>query len=61
MGDTPDREATTELRAPKVLRTVERGMLVLVGGLTVIAAGLELWTIFESRTLTLADILLMFL
>lgn len=61
MGDTPDRKATTELRAPKVLRTVERGMLVLVGGLTVIAAGLELWTIFESRTVTLADILLMFL
>lgn len=61
MPDLPDRQEKTELRAPKVLRMVERGMLVLVGCLTVIAAGLELWAIFESRTVTLADILLMFL
>lgn len=39
MPDLPDRQEKTELRAPKVLRMVERGMLVLVGCLTVIAAG----------------------
>jgi protein PsiE len=36
-------------------------MLILVGGLTVIAAGLELWAIVAKRDVTLADILLMFL
>ncbi|MBA3324309.1 MAG: phosphate-starvation-inducible PsiE family protein [Rhodobacteraceae bacterium] len=36
-------------------------MLILVGGLTVIAAGLELWAIVENRAVALADILLMFL
>ena len=42
MPDIPDRLEKTELREPKVLRIVERGTLVLIGCLTVIAAGLEL-------------------
>ena len=44
-----------------VLYAIERALLIIVGGLTVITVGIELWTIFERRTITLADILLMFL
>lgn len=44
-----------------VLKVIERGMLILVAGLTVIAAGLELSAIVVNRVVTLADILLMFL
>jgi protein PsiE len=44
-----------------VLKAIERGLLLLVGALTVVAAGLELLVIFGNRTVTLADILLMFL
>jgi protein PsiE len=54
-------DAPPSPRAPLVLKTIERGMLILVGGLTVIAAGLELLAIFQNRAVTLADILLMFL
>ncbi len=57
----PSREASAELRAPRVLKAIERGLLLLVGALTVVAAGLELLVIFGNRTVTLADILLMFL
>lgn len=54
-------EVAADETAPQILKYIERGMLILVGGLTVIAAGLELWAIWENRAVTLADILLMFL
>jgi protein PsiE len=57
----PQTDAAAPPLAPAVLKAVERAMLILVGGLTVIAASLELWAIFEQRAVTLADILLMFL
>lgn len=61
MRDAADPPPDQTAVAPVVLKVVERAMLVLVGGLTVIAAGLELWTIWTNRAVTLADILLMFL
>ncbi len=60
-ADLPSRESRADARAPRVLKVIERSMLILVGGLTVIAAGLELVAIVENRAVTLADILLMFL
>jgi len=42
-------------------RLVQRSLLVLVGLLTLGAVGLEILAIYESRTIDLADILLMFL
>jgi len=59
--ELPSREQGAETPAMRALKAVERGMLGLVGGLTVIAVGLELWAVAQNRTVTLADILLMFL
>ncbi len=59
--DQPSRETHAETGAPRILKVIERAMLILVGGLTVIAAGLELAAIVENRAVALADILLMFL
>lgn len=47
--------------ALRVLKLVERAMLLAVGCLTVIAAALEGVAIVQNRAVTLADILLMFL
>jgi protein PsiE len=60
-ADLPPRESRAEHRAPQIMKVVERAMLVLVGALTVVAAGQELVRIFQSGVVTLADILLMFL
>lgn len=43
------------------LRLIQRGLLVLVALLTLAAVSFEVWVIVTSRTVNLADILLMFL
>lgn len=64
-GDPPPSETSdshrTDMLAPRILRAVERALLVIVGLLTVLAVGLELQKIVLAQTITLADILLMFL
>jgi protein PsiE len=40
---------------------VERALLVVIAGLTLTAAGIELWRVYQTRDVSLADILLMFL
>jgi protein PsiE len=58
----PEREGDEgPLRVPTILRATERVLLVIVGLLTVAAVAMELQTIYLNRTITLADILLMFL
>ena len=47
--------------AVTLFRWIERSLLVLTAGLTIIAAVMELWTIYEKQEVGLADILLMFL
>ncbi len=54
-------ESALSRRAPHILRAVERALLIVVALLTVMAVGLELAKIAASLTITLADILLMFL
>lgn len=40
---------------------IERALLVATALMTLIAAGIEMFAVFEARSVTLADILLMFL
>lgn len=42
-------------------RLVERVLLIVVGLMTLAAAGTEIWAVYQSWTIDLADILLMFL
>lgn len=45
----------------RAIRHVERLVLFLVGGLTIVAVGLELYKVYERRDVVIADILLLFL
>ncbi len=42
-------------------RLIERALLIIVALMTVGAAAIEIWSVYSNRTITLADILLMFL
>ena len=57
-NDGGDRGAATEHKA---FRYIERAFLILVAVMTIAASGLEILRVVESRTVNLADILLMFL
>lgn len=65
--DTPgrsDSEGAGGSKSPVAslgFQIVERLLLVLIAGLTLTAAGIELWRIFGEQSVSLADILLMFL
>ena len=73
MSDRPDsRDAFNDPGAPEMgraesimvlggLRMIQRALLVLVALLTLGAVTVEVWEIVTSRTVNLADILLMFL
>ncbi len=45
----------------RLMTAAERGVLALVVAMTLVAVGLELWGVVQSRTVALADILLLFL
>jgi len=53
--------AEPNLRALEAFRLVERGLLIAVAAMTLIAATIEVWRMVETRAVDLADILLMFL
>ena len=61
MVEDQDRRPAADDTTLTALKYVERTILVVVGILTVLAVGLELWRIAEKRDVSLADILLMFL
>jgi len=48
-------------RASRGFTLVERGLLILIAAMTLAAAGLELYTVIANQSVSLADILLMFL
>ncbi|MEL7481116.1 MAG: phosphate-starvation-inducible PsiE family protein [Pseudomonadota bacterium] len=58
-GLAPDLDVPT--RALNGFRIIERGLLIATALMTLAAAGIEIFAVIESRTITLADILLMFL
>lgn len=55
------REQAGVDRSIRAFRWVERALLVFVAAMTLAAAGIEVLTVIENRTVKLADILLMFL
>jgi len=58
----PEREEPADRPlAVSAMRMVEKMLLLTVALLTVLAAGVEIWRVWEERTVTLADLLLMFL
>lgn len=58
---TPKDEWMEEPIALGGFRLIERALLIVVALMTLGAAGLEVWQVYLNRTVTLADILLMFL
>lgn len=55
---------TAPIRSPfavPLLKLIERALLLLTAGMTIVAAANEVWTIYLAREVGLADILLMFL
>lgn len=67
-SNQPADAAASSLSAPaptsrgaRAFTLVERGLLVVTALMTVAAAGVEIITVWENRTVGLADILLMFL
>ena len=51
----------SRIMATRGFTIVERALLVVIAGLTLTAAGMELWRVYQARDVSLADILLMFL
>lgn len=64
MTQEQDREkalAPTRDQAARGFRFLERAFLILIALMTMAAAAIEMWTVFDNRSVSLADILLMFL
>ncbi|EAQ28590.1 hypothetical protein NAP1_13363 [Erythrobacter sp. NAP1] len=55
------RLSAPETTADRAFMLVERLLLIFVAGMTVLAAGVEVVTVYERGSINLADILLMFL
>lgn len=65
-GDAADHNPSAHgpprrIMAMRGFTFVERALLVVIAGLTMAAAGMELWRVYLARDISLADILLMFL
>lgn len=54
-------DAGETTRALVWFRSIERGLLIVAAAMTIGAAGLEIFSVYQARTITLADILLIFL
>jgi len=54
-------DAGETTRALIWFRWIERGLLIVAAAMTIGAAGLEILSVYHARTITLADILLIFL
>lgn len=58
----PEREEPEDRPlAVSAMRMVEKALLLTVAVLTLVAAGVEIWRVWEDRSVQLADLLLMFL
>jgi protein PsiE len=53
--------AGEKTRALVCFHWIERGLLIVAAAMTIGAAGLEIVSVYQARTITLADILLIFL
>lgn len=62
--DSDSSSPAAPIRSPfavPLLKLIERALLLMTAGMTIIAAANEVWTIYLAREVGLADILLMFL
>lgn len=50
-----------DVAAEGLFKTIERILLILAAIMTLVASGVEVWSIYQRLTIDLADILLMFL
>ncbi len=57
----PDVKGGEATIAVGSFRLIERALLIVVALMTLVAAAIEIWAVYENRTIDLADILLMFL
>ena len=57
-GEAP---STAQDRAAAGFQLIERGLLIIIAAMTLGAVGVELLTVAQNRSISLADILLMFL
>jgi len=57
----PDPPAPYDDLAVRGFRLTERVLLILMAVMTVVAAGSEVWRVWQAQSIDLADILLMFL
>lgn len=62
--ETPDANEPAASRPPLAaggFKIIERALLVVIAAMTLAAAGIELWRVYGAQSISLADILLMFL
>jgi len=62
--DQTDSQPEPVLRdspAGTLFKYIERGLLMLAAIMTLVAAGTEVWSVYQRGSIVLADILLMFL
>jgi len=62
--DQTDSQPEPVLRdspAATLFKYIERGLLLLAAIMTLVAAGTEVWSVYQRGSIVLADILLMFL
>lgn len=59
--DSPPAPSGHTSHAGRLFKWIEQGLLMLAAIMTLGAAGVEVWSVFERGSIVLADILLMFL
>ena len=60
-SDSRPAPAPPESPASKLFKLIEQGLLMLAAIMTLVAAGSEVWSVYQRGSIVLADILLMFL
>jgi protein PsiE len=59
--DSRPEPVLTKSTAGRAFKLIEQGLLMLAAIMTLVAAGAEVWSVYQRGSIVLADILLMFL
>lgn len=59
--DSRPLPAERDSNAGKLFKLIEQALLMLAAIMTLVAAGVEVWSVYQRGSIVLADILLMFL
>ncbi|SHN59287.1 phosphate-starvation-inducible protein PsiE [Erythrobacter sanguineus] len=60
-NDPLSEQVLHDSRAGKLFKLIEQALLLLTAIMTLVAAGAEVWSVYQRGSIVLADILLMFL